>query len=66
MLSPYLRYKSRSLVYCDRFVADASRRNQNSSGIPPDEISLIGADFGGMEEWRNFFKVEITPRDRPI
>ncbi len=21
-------------------------------GIPPDEISLIGAHFGGMEEWR--------------
>ena len=27
-------------------------RNLNSSKIPPDEISLIGAGFGGMEEWR--------------
>ncbi len=39
------------------------RRNRNPSEIPPDEISLIDAGFGGMEEWRNFLRRDPSYAD---
>jgi len=46
-------------------VASRFRRNQNSPGIPPDEISLIDAGFGGIEEWRKIWRLEIRQDWKP-